>query len=47
MYKFLPIEQAKVGDVVEALDDTDNTTKGKLYVILPGSKNHAIVVKDK
>ncbi len=42
MYKYLPIKQAKVGDVVEALDDTDNTTKGKLYVILPGSKNHAI-----
>lgn len=42
MYKYLPIEQAKVGDVVEALDDTDNTTKGKLYVILPGSKNHSI-----
>lgn len=42
MYKYLPIEQAKVGDVVEALDDTNNTTKGKLYVILPGSKNHSI-----
>lgn len=42
MLKYLPIEQAKVGDVVEALNSNDNTTKGKLYVILPGSKNHSI-----
>lgn len=42
MYKYLPIEQAEVWDVVEALDDTNNTTKGKLYVILPGSKNLSI-----
>lgn len=42
MYKYLPIEQAKVGDIVEAVDTKHNVTAGKLYVILPDSKNNSI-----
>lgn len=42
MYKYLPIEQAKVGDIVEVIDSKNNTTAGKLYAILPGSKNNSI-----
>ena len=42
MYEYLPIEQAKVGDIVEAIDSENNVTAGKLYVILPGSKNNSI-----
>ena len=42
MYKYLPIEQAKVGDVVEAINTGNGATAGKLYAILPGSRNHSI-----
>ena len=42
MYKYLPIEQAKVGDVVEAVETVYNVTKGNLYVILPNASNNSI-----
>ena len=42
MYKYLSIEQARVGDVVEAVKTIDKVTKGSLYTILPSSTNISI-----
>ena len=42
MYKYLSIEQARVGDVVEAVKTIDKVTKGSLYTILPSSTNSSI-----
>ena len=39
MYKYGKIEDAVVGDVVEATMSDDEVTRGKLYVILEGSEN--------
>ena len=42
MYEYLPIEQAKVGNVLEAVYSDDDITKGKLYIIHEGAENDSI-----